>query len=154
MELLITDRLHKGCMITGKSPRLISMRKLSAKEIAFARKNMISRYYLPSLDEYESAEFFKEFDKFWDQVIKPFGPDHPFWRNVVSSKMQEWEKSCAYLALILFTLAQKAATEPLRIIFVCSSIEEEDVCEEWGEKMGWKVFRKPYLSLPSGVRRI
>ena len=154
MELLITDRLHKGCMITGKSPRLISMRKLSAKEIAFARKNMISRYYLPSLNEYESTEFFKEFDKFWDQVIKPFGPDHPFWRNVVSSKMQEWEKSCAYLALILFTLAQKAAKEPLRIIFVCSSIEEEDVCEEWGEKMGWKVFRKPYLSLPSGVRRI
>jgi len=154
MELLITDRLHKGCIIKGKSPRLISMRKLSAKEISFARKNAIRRYYLPSLNEYESADFFKEFDKFWDQVIKPFRTDHPFWRNVVSSKMQEWERSVAYLALILFTLAQKTPKEPLYIVFVCSSLEEEDVCEEWGKKMGWKVCRRPYLSLLCLVRRI
>ncbi|MBA7468767.1 hypothetical protein ES707_04020 [subsurface metagenome] len=153
MELLITDRLHKGCMIKGKSPRLISMRKLSAKEISFARKKAIRRYYLPSLNEYESADYFKEFDKFWDQVIKPFRTDHPFWRNVVSSKMQEWERSVAYLALILFTLAQKAPKEPLYIVFVCSSLEEEDVCEEWGKKMGWKVYRRPYLSLPRWIRR-
>lgn len=153
-ELLITDRLHKGCMIRGKSPRLVSMRRLSAKEITFARKKKIRRYYLPVLNKDESAEFFREFDKFWDQVIKPFGTYHPFWRNVVSSKMQEWERSSAYLALILFTLAQKAAKESLHIVIVCSSLEEEDVCEDWGQKMEWKVYRRSYLSLPPSVRRI
>ena len=95
MEVLITDRLHKGCMVSGKSPRLISMRRLSAKEVAFARKNTIRRYYLPRLNEYASSEFFNEFDTFWNHVVTPFGTDHPFWRNAVSSKMQEWERSFA-----------------------------------------------------------
>ena len=147
MKILITSRLHKGCIIKGKSPRLISMRKLSSKEISFARKNRIRRYYLPSLNEEESEEFFKEFDKFWDQVLKPFSAESPFWRNIVSSKMQEWERSAAYFA-------QKTVNEPKSIVIVCSSLEEECVCEEWGKKMGWEVYRKPYLSLTFWSRRI
>lgn len=154
LELIITDRLHRKIVTVEDSPRLISMRRLKKREIILARKMKIHRFYLPSLTKAESAEFFKEFDKWWDQVIKPFGPDHPFWRNVVSSKMQEWERSAAYLALILFTLAQTAAKESHCIVFVCSSLEEEDICEKWGKKMGWKVYRRPFLSLPYWSRRI
>ena len=154
MKFLITNRLHKGCIIEGESPRLISMQELSAKEIAFARKNAIRRYYLPSLSEKECAEFYKEFDTFWDQVIKPFDTDDPFWRNVVSSKMQGPGCSAAYLALMLFTLAKKEEKDSSCIVIVCSSLEEEDVCEEWGKKMGWEVYRKPYLLMSIWSRRI
>jgi len=135
-------------------PRLVSMRTLRKREILIARKLRIRRYYLPSLNKAESAEFFKEFDKFWDQVVKPFGHDHVFWRNVVSSKMQEWERSAAYLALVLFTLAKKSKTRSQLLIIVCSSLEEEDICEAWGRKRGWKVYRRPFLSLPLRIRRI
>ena len=104
INLIITDRLHKAVIVGGKIPRLISMRSLAKKEVVLARKLGIRRYYMQSLKEAESAEFFKELDTFWDQVIKPFGFDHPFWRNAVSSKMQEWERSAAYLMLTLFAI--------------------------------------------------
>ena len=154
LELIITDRLHRKIGVSKSLPRLVSMRTLSKREILIAKELGIRRYYLPSLDKAESAEFFKEFDKFWDQVIKPFDTDHVFWRNVVSSKMQEWERSAAYLALILFTIAQKAVNEPKSIVIVCSSLEEECVCEEWGKKMGWKVYKRPYLPVSCWYRRI
>ena len=154
VHLIITDRLHQKVFIDKTSPRLISMRPLTKKEIMLARKLGICRYYLPSLTKTESTEFFKEFDKFWDQVIMPFGHDHPFWRNIVSSKMQEWDSSASYLALLLFTLAQKAEIDAPRIVIVCSSLEEEDVCEEWGTKRGWKVYKRPYLLLPYEIRHI
>jgi hypothetical protein len=150
-EIILTDRLHKG-LITGSGEHyFLSMRKLSPKEVLFARQTGIRRYYLPSLNEEESEEFFKEFDNFWDQVIKHFGTDHPFWRNVVSSKMQEWERSVAYLALILFTLSKKNDKNLPPIIIVCSSIEEE-VCEEWGKSKGWNIYTKPYRALPRWIR--
>ena len=152
MELIITDRLHKGCMIIDKPPHFVSTRKLSAKEIAFARKNTIRRYYLPSLNEYESAEFFEEFDKFWDQVVKPFNAKSPFWRNVVSSKMQGWEQSSAYFATMLFTLSKRVGKVPSCIIVACSSIAEEDVCEKWGKSKGWNIYRKPFRPLPRWIR--
>ena len=154
VDLIITDRLHQRVFIDKTLPRLISMRPLTKKEIVLARKLGICRYYLPSLTDAEAAEFFKEFDKFWDQVIMPFGHDHPFWRNIVSSKMQEWDNSTSYLALVLFTLTQKAEKDSARIVIVCSSLEEEYVCEEWGKKRGWKVYRRPYLLLPYEVRHI
>ena len=154
IELIITDRLHKGLIIQDKSLRLIATRKLYAKEITLAKKNGIGRYYIPTLNEDESADFFKEFDRFWDQVVKSFGHDHLFWRNVVSSKMQEWERSATYLTLLLFTLLRKATKESQCVVIVCSSLEEEDVCCKWARKMGWKVQKKPYLSFPRWVRRI
>jgi len=107
---------------------------------------------MPSLTETESAEFFREFDKFWDQLISHFDHDHPFWRNAVSSKMQEWENSASYLALTLFTLTKRTNKESLCIVVLCASIEEEDVYEEWGRKRGWKVYRRPRLSLPDWIR--
>ena len=129
------------------------MRVLRKKEILLARELGLSRYYLPSLNEAQSEKFFKVFDKFWDHLIKPFDFEHFFWRNVVSSKMQEWERSLSYLGLILFTISQNVANEPKPIIIVCSSLEEECVCEEWGKKNGWNVYKRPYLPLPSMLRR-
>ncbi len=154
VELTITDRLHRKIFVDKTSPRLISMRPLTKKEIMLARRLGICRYYLPSLTETESAEFFKEFNSFWDQLINHFGQDHPFWRNGVSSKMQEWENSASCLALILFTLTKRTNKECLGIVVLCASIEEEDVYEEWGRKRGWKVYRRPYLLLPYEVRYI
>jgi hypothetical protein len=130
------------------------VKPLTKKEVVLAKELGISRYYLPNLSKTESAEFLKEFDKFWDLVVKPFYSDHPFWRNVVSSKMQEWESSIAYFALLLFTFAQKAPKESRFIAIVCSSLEEEGLCEEFGRKTGWKVHRRPYLSLGYWCRRI
>lgn len=151
-EIILTDRLHKG-VITGRGDHyLLSMRKLSRQEVLFARQTGIRRYYLPPLNEEESAEFLKEFDRFWDQVVKPFNAESPFWRNVVSSKMQEWERSVAYLVLILFTLSKKNDKNFSPIIIVCASIEEEDVCEEWGKSKGWNIYRKPYRALPCWIR--
>ncbi len=138
VDLIITDRLHQKVFIDKTSPRLILMRPLTKKEIVLARRLGICRYYLPSLTETESAEFFKEFDNFWDQLISHFDHEHPFWRNVVSSKMQEWENSASYLALTLFTLDKKVNKDYFCIVILCASLEEKDVCEEWGNKEAGK----------------
>ena len=69
-----------------------SMRGLNKNEINLSKKMGIQRFYLPKISEEQSKRFFKEFDKFWDQVITPYDQKHSFWRNAVSSKMQEWEK--------------------------------------------------------------
>jgi hypothetical protein len=153
-ELIITDRLHRKVLEGKKLPGLISMRPQSKREIGLARKLGMQRFYLPNLSKAEVEKFFEEFDKFWNQVVKPFGPGHPFWRNVVSSKMQEWERSASYLALVLFTLAQRGKEDSQFILIVCSDIEEEDVCEAWAKKMGWAVYRKPAFPLPTWTRRI
>jgi len=152
VELTITDRLHQKIFKDKTLPHLISMRPLTKKEIVLARRLGICRYYLPSLTETESAEFFKEFDSFWDQLISHFDYNHPFWRNAVSSKMQEWEYSASYLALTLFTLAKVSNKESLCIIILCASLEEEGVCEEWGKQRGWKVCRRSHLLLPYWLR--
>jgi hypothetical protein len=135
-------------------PRLISLRPLTKKEIALARELGIRRLYLPNLTEAESDKFFEGFDRFWGQLVKHFGANHAFWRNVTSSKMQEWERSATYLGLVLFTLRQKEGEVPQSIVIVCASLEEEDVCQDWAEKMGWEVHRKPGLLIPRMVRRL
>ena len=154
IELIITSRLHRGVFAGRNSPRLFSMRPLIRHETILVRRLGIGRYYLPSLNKTESAEFFREFDSFWNQLIAHFDHDHPFWRNAVSSKMQEWENSASYLALALFTLAKKSNKDSLCIVILCASLEEENVCEEWGKQRGWKVYRRPYLLLPYEVRHI
>jgi len=146
--------LHRKIGVAENVHRLITMRPLKREEIVLARKMGIRRFYLPNLTEAEYSDFFWEFDSFWDQVIKPFDEDHLFWRNVVSSKIQEWESSATYLALILHTLARKTTKGSRFFVIVCSSLKEEDLCEEWGRKRGWKVYRRPYLSLPYWSRRI
>jgi hypothetical protein len=154
IELVITNRLHAGICNGKDQARFITLRRLSKKEIDAARKSGIKRFYLASFSMHELEVFLEEFDRFWDQVIGSFGADHPFWRNVVSSKMQEWERSGAYLALILFSLSQESSDGVDVIVVVCSSLEEEKVCERLGKKMGWRVHRKPYLSMPMWFRRV
>lgn len=152
--MIIVNRLYPGLRKHHPTPRLISLRPLVEKEIIFARETGIRRFYLPCLTEGESEEFFKEFDTFWDRVVKSFAPDHVFWRNVVSTKMQEWESSAVYLALVLFALERKLASQSHSIVIICSSLQEEALCEQWGKKAGWKVCRQPYPVLPGWCRRI
>ena len=154
IKLIITNRLYPGVFTNEPLARLISLRPLVKKEIACARKMGIRRFYLPSLAQIESEVFFKEFDKFWDQAVEPFGSDHVFWRNIVSSKMQEWERSAICLAITLFTLSRNNESRGSCVVIVCSSLEEENVCEEWGKKMGWKVHRKPHSILSYWFRRV
>jgi hypothetical protein len=154
LELIITDRFHRKIVAGNRLPQLIAMRPQSKREIGLARKLGIKRFYLPNLSKAEAEDFFEEVDKLWDEVIKPFGSDHPFWRNVVSSNMQEWERSASYLALVLFTLAQRGKEGSQFIVIVCSDVEEEEVIEAWAKKVGWAVYRKPALRLPTWIRRL
>ena len=152
IELIITDRIHTKVASGKSSPRFISMRPLKRREIAIAKRIGINRYYLPNLNRTESDIFFAEFDRFWNAVIKPFGSEHPFWRNAVSSKMQEWERSITYLLLTLYTLPKKNDKNINTIIILCSSLQEEDLCEEWGRKSGWKTIRNPSVRLSYQLR--
>ena len=148
MNLIITNRLRLKKLIEFHSPlHLLSTRPLKTKELNVAKRLGIRRYYLPKLSKTESERFFIEFDRLWDSAIKPFDDYHPFWRNAISSKMQEWERSFTYLLLILYTLS-KINNDSLTIVIVCSSLQEEDLCEEWGRKSGWKTIRNPSVRLP------
>lgn len=154
IKFILTDRLHKKLAENGNNLFVVNLRSLTGKEIMLASKLNIRRYYLPDLSKHESSQFFKAFDHFWDSLVKPFDSNHLFWRNAVSSKMQEWEGSACYLALTLFTLAQNADRGAESIIIVCSSLEQEDICREWGRIYGWRVYNRPFLSLPLWCRRI
>jgi len=124
------------------------MRKLARKELALAKKRKLRRHYLSCLSQKDAQEFYEKFDAFWDQVISPFPRDHFFWRNAVSSKMQEWERSLSYFALILFTLSKEARRdEDLHLVLICASLQEEDILKAWAKKYGWFVaWHKPYHS--------
>lgn len=141
IKITILDRLsEKALRDNAGESRLISMRKLTRKEIGLARRKGLRRYYLPGLSQNNIREFYEEFDKFWDGAVQSFPVDHFFWRNAVSSKMQEWERSLSYFALILFTLSHDPyAYEDTRLIFICASLQEEDVLRDWAGRYGWPV---------------
>jgi hypothetical protein len=152
LQLIITDRVHRKLFVDNKKYKLISLRPLRKKEIALAKKRGLQKHFLKLLTAEQSENFFRTFDRFWNEAIAEFTPENPFWRNVVSSKMQEWERSAAYLALIIFSLQQEEV--PISVIFViiCSSIEEEDLCESWGLKKKWTIQKKS-RRLPRWARR-
>jgi hypothetical protein len=142
MRIAITNRIHEKMNIDGGELLLLSTRTLSPREIELARGKKIKRLYLPSLSAKETEEFFQEFDLFWDGVVKAFAPDHFFWRNVVSSKMQEWEESAAYFLLVLYTLSRwRLEQHDAVVILLCSSIAEEQVCADWAKKEGWSIVK-------------
>lgn len=149
VKIIILDKLRKEALRCNEEPpQLISMRKLSRREIALARKKGIRRYYLPCLDQNEVQEFYDEFDKFWNRVIQFFPKDHFFWRNAISSKMQEWERSLSYFILILFTLfCDSRKCKDLNLIFICSSLQEEDALAAWARKFGWPVTHNKRINL-------
>ena len=153
LNLVLTDRLHSKLFDEGINLRLITMRPLQVEESRLAEKVGLKRFFLPPLSETDSDEFFREFDHFWDKLINPFQNDHPFWRNAVSSKMQEWERSTAYLALILFTIKKKSCRkQPFELLIICSSVEEEALFESFGNLVGCEVQINPSTLLPSFVR--
>ena len=128
--------------IKGKLPnKFIATRPLTTKEISVAKKNGISRYRLLPLESDQANDFTESFDRFWDSVTYGRSAADVFWRNVVSSKMQEWDRSAGYLALILFTLSKNLDNDSLQILFICSSIQEENVVESYCLKKGWEVYR-------------
>jgi hypothetical protein len=131
---------------------LLSTSPLKTKDINIAKRLGIRRCYLPKLSKAESERFFIEFDRLWDSAIKPFDNCHPFWRNAISSKMQEWERSFTYLLLILYTLSKINNDDSLTIVIVCSSLQEEELCEEWGRKSGWKTIRNPSVRISYQLR--
>ena len=64
--------------------------KLSRAEIRVIRCAGLRRYYLKPFSAQQEKKFFSAFEELWEKVVKGRGPDDPFWRNGVSSKMQEW----------------------------------------------------------------
>ncbi len=155
MNLIITRRLRRNCLIGQEFPiQFLSSRSLTLRETSLAKQFSLKRYYLPELSTEQSQEFLSNFDIFWDKIVGCFNLGHAFWRNVVSSKMQEWEGSLAYMALQLYTLSQEADNASGTILFICSSIEESDVCESWGKKHGWLVRRETDSRLRAFFARI
>jgi hypothetical protein len=153
LNLVLTDRLHSKLFDEGSNLRLITMRPLQVEESRLAEKVGLKRNFLPSLSKSETEEFFREFDHFWDTVIDPYPNDHPFWRNAVSSKMQEWERSAAYLALTLFTIKKRKCLEQnFTLLVICSSIEEEMLFESFGKQAGYEVWRNPFTKFPQILR--
>lgn len=151
-KLIITNRLHKK-LINYKEPNyFLSMKTLSSKEITIAKKYSIMRFNLPELKEEEKLGFYNEFDNCWDTITKHYKSDHPFWRNTISSKMQEWDKSAAYFLLILYTLIRKEIENVGTLIIICSSLEEESFCKTIMEKNRFTVEVKPYYNLPMVFR--
>lgn len=139
MRIIITGSLNKQIFSEPLSPfRFITFRDLSHKEVAWARSIGLKRFYLPSLTKEESVNFFYEFDKFWDGIVQNFNSHHCFWRNAVSSKMQEWEKSLGFFCIVLFTL-NKMKNGQINLILICDTIQMEYACIEWAKTNGWDV---------------
>jgi len=120
-----------------------------------ARNHDLKRFYLPHLSGKQKEEFLTEFDQFWNQVIVHFPEGHFFWRNSVSSKMQEWERSLGYFINILFSLYTLDKSEDFKIIFICSSWQEERIIGQCGSLFGWNVIyaKKNYSSVLNRIRQ-
>lgn len=138
MELIITRRVSNRIAKEASFLRMISLRKLSATELKILRHNSIKRFYLPRLDDTNVAQFFSEFDVFWNKVICQYPDDHFFWRNSVSSKMQAWDNSIGQLCLTLYTLTRMDRQKPLKLLFVCDNVETERICITWARQHNWK----------------
>ena len=139
MKILITTSLNKKVCKGLNSFRMFSFKRLSKREVSLAKKLRIQRFYLPALYTEDSDKFLREFDMFWDKVVYRYGPEHPFWRNVVSSKMQPWENSIGYACLVLFALTRISDKEDAKLIVVCDSVEMKRVFVEWARINGWEL---------------
>ncbi len=136
MEIIFASKLSRESLRGSKNSgiKFIAFRNLSGPEIALAREFGARRLYLPEFEEKDAALFFSEFDKFWDELTSRFNPGHEFWRNSLSSKMQEWEFSLGYFCLVLFYLELKKRILDSRIILICGSYEMLEVCLAWARK--------------------
>lgn len=143
IELIVTRNLSHELPASHLPARLIANRKISANERALLRAMGVRRFFLPALSPQAAEDFFGAFDRFWDSLVVGFGPEHSFWRNAVSSKMQEWERSGGYLTLVLFTLTQIPKTELVRLLVLTSSWQEEALWKDWAQRQGWRLLAVP-----------
>lgn len=138
MKVFISTSLNWRICKECRSFKLISFKTFSPKDVSLARMFGLGRFYLPALNE-DAGNFWREFKRFWDNVVNNFRPGHPFWRNVVSSKMQPWENSIGYLCLVLFTLNHIPGKEDAKFIILCDSVGMKRVCFDWAEIHGWEI---------------
>ncbi len=136
MEIIFASKLSRECLRGSKNSgvKFIAFRNLANPEIALARKSGAKRLYLPEFEPKDVALFYSEFDKFWDNLTSRFNSGHEFWRNSLSSKMQEWEFSLGYFCLVLFYLELNKQSIDFRIIVICGSYEMLEVCLAWARK--------------------
>jgi len=139
IELVIKDKLRGEIPGSSLPLKLISFRKLKENETELLRGSGVSRFFLPSLSESDKKDFYREFDRTWDKLVEGFGQDHVFWRNIVSSKVQEWEKSIVYLMEVLFTLSRIKTDETMRLLILTDSIEEAGAWKVWAKINDWKI---------------
>ncbi len=149
-RVFLTDHVVAKVPADFTRLRLFTTKRLSLAKRDRLRRLGIKRFYLPTLSLEDTGRFFVEFDRFWDRLIKDFREDHVFWRNGVSSKMQEWENSVGYWAVILFALTK--ALDPQGDVWIMTqSLEEEDLIKAWGKKQGWTIVEP--TRLPRWLRR-
>lgn len=139
IELIVTARLSDKIPHIDQRTEVYVNRRLSPSEKDFIKQRSLKRLYLRSLSENEQKDFLGRFAGFWDGLVKPFAGDHVFWRNGISSKMQEWERSAGYLALALFTLQCMQKEEDHRIVVVAESSQEAGIWLAWARKHQWSI---------------
>lgn len=139
IELIVTSRLSDKIPHVDQRTEIYVNRRLNLSEKNLIRQKSLKRLYLRSLSENEQKDFFDQFTMFWDGLVKPFQPDHVFWRNGISSKMQEWERSAGYLAIALFTLQCMQKDEDHRIVVILESLQEGRVWITWAKKYQWSI---------------
>lgn len=123
----------------SKTAYYFSTRKLTRRELRFIRLQGLHRFLLPSLNTIQRDRFIADFDSFWDDILAIHGKNPYFWRNSISSKMQEWENSAGYLALVLFTLSVAQFEEESELIILPDNVEEAEVWRNWALARKWKV---------------
>ncbi len=139
IELIVTSRLSDKTPHIDQRTEIYINRCLSPSEKNFIKEKSLKRLYLRSLSENEQENFFDQFTVFWDGLVKPFPSDHVFWRNSISSKMQEWERSAGYLAIALFTLQCMHKEKNHRIVVVPESLQEREIWITWAKKHEWTI---------------
>lgn len=154
LKIIISNKLSRKFLNSAETYSFISFRDLTKNEISTARKYNVQRHLLAGLNYEAKKDFFYEFEKFWNELISPFDNQHPFWRNVFSTKMQEWEKSPVYLILVLYSLHHSGSKEESNLIIICNSIEEGNVCKQWGDVHGWEVLDRYFGNYPKFIVRI
>ncbi len=88
---ILSGLTHRNVPLNSNGIFFFCSRKLSRAEIRVIRSTGLKRYYLKPLSAGQEQKFFSAFGELWEKVVKGKGADDPFWRNGVSSKMQEWE---------------------------------------------------------------
>ncbi len=136
---ILSALTHRNIPLYSSGMFFFCSRKLSRAEVRVILSKGLKRYYLKPLSAKQEQEFFSAFEQLWEKVVKGKGANDPFWRNSVSSKMQEWENSVGYLAISLFALSQDPLLAAMELIVLPDSVEEASVWRAWGLAHHWEI---------------